>query len=94
MSEKYYVYIVGNARPTLYIGVTKNLPKRMDEHQKGLVEGFTSHYKLTKLLYLEEHKLFIDALARERQLKHWNRQWKLELIQKHNPSLQDLTGTL
>lgn len=94
MPAQYFVYILGNERPTLYIGVTRNISKRMDEHQYGLVDGFTTKYRLNKLLHLESFEHLSDALAREKQLKHWNRQWKLDLIQQYNPSLQDLTHTL
>jgi putative endonuclease len=86
----YYVYIVGNDRPTLYIGVTNNLRKRIYEHRQGFVDGFTKKYHLKKLLYYE---LFIDpgnAIVREKQLKHWNREWKLDLIKKMNPEFKDL----
>ena len=91
MKALYYVYILANDRPTLYIGVTRNLAKRMDEHQRGLVEGFTQKYHLKKLLYAEPFDQLVDALAREKQLKHWNRQWKLDLIKEHNPSFRDLS---
>ena len=90
MSKNYYVYIIGNDRPTLYIGVTNNLIRRVYEHKHGLVEGFTKKYGLKKLLYFEVFNRIDDAIAREKQLKHWNREWKLELIRKTNPSLKDL----
>lgn len=86
----YYVYIVGNNRPTLYIGVTNNLERRIIEHKKELLEGFTKKYHLYKLLYFDEFPSINEALRREKQLKHWNREWKLQLIQQKNPSLQDL----
>lgn len=86
----YYVYIIGNERPTLYIGVTNNLIKRINEHKSNLVDGFTKRYQLKKLLHFEEFKFIRDAIEREKQLKHWNRIWKLELIKKKNPELKDL----
>lgn len=81
---------MGNDRPTLYIGVTNNLIRRVYEHKQGFVEGFTKQYSLKKLLYFEEYQDVQDALSREKQLKHWNREWKLQLIEKINPELKDL----
>lgn len=88
--KSFFVYIVGNDRPTLYIGVTSNLLKRIYEHKNGLVDGFTQKYGLTKLLYFEEYSDVNEAIKRERQLKHWNREWKLSLIKKANRNLDDL----
>ncbi len=90
MVKQFYVYIMGNERPTLYIGVTNNLIRRVFEHKNGLTDGFTKRYRLDKLLYFEVFRWIEDAITREKQLKHWNRQWKLELIQKTNPTLKDL----
>ena len=90
MSKTFYVYIMGNNRPTLYIGVTNDLIRRVYEHKRGMIEGFTKKYKLKKLLYFEVFSSIDDAIAREKQLKHWNRAWKLELIRKMNPNLRDL----
>lgn len=87
---QYYVYIIGNERPTLYIGVTNNLIRRVYEHKSKFVEGFTKKYSLTKLFYFEIFSSIQDALNREKQLKHWNREWKLNLIKKVNPNLKDL----
>ena len=90
----YYVYIVGNRRPTLYIGVTNNLVRRVFEHKNGLADGFTKRYSLSKLLYFETFSASISAIEREKQLKHWERAWKLELIRKVNPKLADLYPTI
>ena len=90
MNENYYVYILGNERPTLYIGVTNNLTRRIHEHKQGFVEGFTKKYSLKDLLYFEAFSCSRDAIIREKQLKHWNRDWKLDLIKTKNPSLKDL----
>jgi putative endonuclease len=90
MRKKYYVYILGNVRPTIYIGVTNNLSRRIYEHKKGLIEGFSTKYCLTKLLYFEEYISSVEAITREKQLKAWKRNWKLELIRKNNPSFKDL----
>ena len=81
---------MGNPRPTLYIGVTNDLVRRVYEHKQGFVEGFTKKYALHNLLYFEEFGSIEDAILREKRLKHWNREWKLELIRKANPSLKDL----
>ena len=90
MSRNYYVYIMGNERPTLYIGVSNDIVRRVYDHKKGFVEGFTRKYGLHKLLYFESFRGIEDAIAREKQLKHWNRTWKLDLITKVNPNLEDL----
>lgn len=92
--KDYYVYILGNDRPTLYIGVTNNLTRRIYEHKEGLDDGFTKKYKLKKLLYFEIFNNIDLAIQREKQLKHWNRDWKLELIKKSNPTLKDLYDTI
>ena len=86
----YHVYVMGNERPTLYIGVTSDLIRRAHEHKQGLVDGFSKKYGLKKLLYFEEFGSIEDAIIREKRLKHWNHEWKLSLIQKSNPNLKDL----
>ncbi len=88
--KKYFIYIMGNLRPTLYIGVTSDLIKRAYEHKNGAVDGFTKKYKLHNLLYYEIYNNINDAITREKQLKHWNRKWKLDLIEKVNPKFKDL----
>lgn len=88
--KNYFVYIIGNERPTLYIGVTNDLVKRVYEHKKGIVSSFTKKYSLNKILYFEIFNHIEDALKREKQLKHWNRNWKLEIIIKENPNFEDL----
>ena len=90
----YFVYILGNSRPTLYIGVTNNLVRRIWEHKKGFVDGFTKKYGLTKLLYFGQFTYVEDAIKREKQLKHWNRKWKLDLIKKTNPQFKDLYSSI
>ena len=88
--KKYYVYIMGNIRLTLYIGVTNDLIRRVYEHKHGLAEGFTKKYNLKKLLYFKIYDSSKEAIAREKQLKHWNREWKLNLIRRSNPTFKDL----
>ncbi len=88
----YYVYILTNKyNTTFYIGVTNNIAKRLFEHKFGLVEGFTKKYKIKKLIYLEEYNNINEAIAREKQLKNWHRDWKLNLIKKINPGLEEIS---
>lgn len=90
MERQGFIYIMGNKRPTLYIGVTSNLVKRVYEHKKDLVEGFCKRYKLHKLLYYEIFDDIGEAIEREKQLKNWHREWKLNLIKSKNPDFKDL----
>jgi len=92
MGKKYYIYILASKRNgTLYIGVTNDLDRRVNEHKSKIVEGFTKKYNVDKLVYCEEYNNVEDALKREKQLKKWNRKWKLELIEKSNPEWTDLS---
>jgi len=75
---------------TLYIGVTKDLIKRVWEHKHGFVDGFTNKYKIKNLVYFEQHTTIMNAIHREKRLKEWKLQWKLGLIEKHNPNWNDL----
>jgi len=87
---QYYVYILGNNRPTLYVGVTSSLAKRIYQHRNNLIKGFTSKYLIHKLLYYEVVNNPQSALGREKQLKNWHREWKLNLIKLKNPEFKDL----
>jgi putative endonuclease len=90
--KTYYVYIMTNEPyGTLYIGVTSNLSKRIYEHKNGLIDGFTKKYELTKLVYIEETNQIYSAITREKALKRWNRDWKIDLINNYNPSWRDLS---
>lgn len=93
-NRQYFVYIMANAKPVLYIGVTNNLVKRVHEHKEELAEGFTKQYNLKKLVYFETFSEIAEAIKREKQLKHWKRTWKLALIQKTNLGFNDLYGTI
>jgi len=91
MSKQPAVYILANKRNgTLYIGVTSNLRKRAWEHKNDLIEGFTKRYGVHRLVYYELHEDMALAIHREKQMKKWNRAWKLELIEKQNPDWKDL----
>ncbi len=91
----YYVYILASKRNgTLYTGVTNNLIKRIYEHKSDLIEGFTKKYRVHMLVYYEEKNDVSVAIEREKNIKKWNRQWKIELIEKSNPSWKDLYSEL
>jgi len=91
MSKKGYLYILANRRNgTLYVGVTSDLVKRIEEHRQKLVEGFTRKYEITHLVYFETFEEIREAIIRERQIKEWKRKWKTELIQSINPYWRDL----
>jgi putative endonuclease len=95
MKENFYVYILASQRRgTLYIGVTSDLIKRVYEHKSGLVDGFTKQYGVRRLVYYEVAEDAEAALTRERQIKKWNRAWKLRLIEEHNPEWEDLYNSL
>ena len=75
---------------TIYVGVTSDLIKRVWQHKNHVVEGFTEQYKVDKLVYYEIWQDERGAIQREKTLKHWNRNWKLALIEKENPEWRDL----
>ncbi len=85
------VYILANQRNgTLYIGVTSDLVKRVHEHRSDLVDGFTRRYVVHSLVWFEQHESMESAITREKQLKKWNRAWKLRLIEENNSAWRDL----
>jgi putative endonuclease len=91
MTKQPAVYILASKRNgTLYVGVTSNLQNRTWIHQNEPVEGFTRKYGVHRLVYYELHPDMISAITREKQIKKWNRAWKLELIEEQNPDWQDL----
>lgn len=89
--NQYYIYILASQKNgTLYIGVTNDLERRVFEHKNKINPGFTSKYNVDKLVYFEAFGLIKDAIAREKQLKKWNRQWKINLIEEENQDWKDL----
>lgn len=90
-SRQYYVYILSSFKNgSLYIGVTSNLENRIYLHKNGLIEGFTKKYNIKNLVYFEIYDDISNAITREKQIKRWKRIWKIELIEKNNPSWNDL----
>ena len=85
-----YVYIMANNRPTLYTGVTSALVQRVYQHKNDLIKGFTSKYKLHKLVYYETLNTIMSAIIREKQIKDMNRSEKIAMIEKVNPNFEDL----
>ncbi len=87
----FYVYILASGNNgTLYVGITNNLLRRVFEHKHKLLEGFTKEHYVDKLVHFEEFDYIDQATHREKQLKRWNRKWKLELIEDSNPKWIDL----
>lgn len=95
MGKTYYVYVLASKRNgTLYIGVTNDLSRRMGEHKDGLIAGFTKQYGVKTLVYYELFEDINEAIAREKRLKKYKREWKMNLIQEHNVEWRDLTFEL
>jgi len=90
-----YVYIITNKKEgTLYIGVTSNLVKRVYEHKQKFIDGFSKKYNLTNLVYYEQFDSIENAIKREKQLKNWKREWKLNIINQFNPTWKDLYSSI
>ena len=89
--KSYYIYIMASRRNgTLYIGITNDIVRRVYEHKNNFIDGFTSKYGIHNLVYYEQFDNIESAIQREKQLKKWNRKWKLELIERANPNWKDL----
>ena len=89
------VYILASRRNgTLYVGVTSNLLRRIWEHKADSIDGFTSRYGVHTLVWYEVHETMSSAISREKNIKRWNRRWKLELIERLNPDWRDLYGEI
>ena len=85
------VYILASHKNgTLYIGVTSNLIQRLDQHRSGLIEGFTKDYGVHRLVWFESGGSMEEANRREKQIKKWNRAWKIREIESFNPEWRDL----
>jgi len=86
MSKQFYVYILASKRNgTLYTGVTSNLPQRIWQRKNDQIDGFSKKYNIKQLVFFEKHDTAESAILREKQIKKWNRAWKLNLIKKDNP---------
>lgn len=93
--HNYFVYILASQRNgTLYTGMTNDLSRRMWEHKNGYVKGFTDKYRVKSLVWFENHTNVYRAIYREKRIKKWRRDWKLELIERRNPNWLDLTDSL
>jgi len=92
-NKNYYVYIITNRiNSVFYIGITNDMERRILEHKEKLVKGFSSKYNLNKLVYYESCTNSIDAIRREKQLKNWHRDWKINLVMTKNPKFEDLSN--
>ena len=91
----FYVYLLAS-KPygTLYVGVTSDLPRRIWEHKNKVVPGFTRRYGVDRLVWFEAHQETAEALRREKQIKEWKRDWKINLLERDNPHWVDLSSTL
>jgi putative endonuclease len=89
---RYWVYIMAGRGGTLYVGATKDLKRRVQEHTRGTLSGFASKYKVTRLVYYESALNAAGAFSRERQIKRYRRQKKLDLINSMNPRWEDLVA--
>ncbi len=93
--KNYYIYIMASKKDgVFYIGVTGDLLKRVWQHREGFVEGFTKKYYVKKLVYYEITSDIKSAIQREKQIKRWKREWKIELIEKSNPDWRDLYDSI
>jgi len=93
--KQFYVYILASKKNgTLYVGVTSDIRKRIYEHLEGLYDGFTKQHSIKRLVWYEVHDTVATAIQREKNLKDWKREWKIELIEDKNPDWNDLYSTL
>lgn len=90
MKQSYVYILVNEYRTTFYIGITSNLKIRVQQHIDGLGSKFTSKYNIKYLVYFEEYTDINQAILREKQLKNWNHDWKIELIKKFNPTIETI----
>ena len=93
MNRVYFVYILANTRRgVLYIGMTNDWARRLEQHRAKAVPGFTNKYGVIRLVHVEEYSSLDDARSRERTLKRWRREWKFKLIEENNPDWRDLAA--
>lgn len=91
--QEHYVYILANKRNgTLYVGMAENITKRVVKHKDRRANWFAAKYDVRKLVYYEKHKSLENVIKREKQIKKWNRRWKIKLIEKQNPEWEDLSS--
>jgi putative endonuclease len=88
----FHVYILASRSRVLYVGVTNDLARRVNEHKRGSVPGFTTRYRVTRLVYFEEFADVRDAIVREKEIKGWTRSRKIRLIENRNPTWEDLSS--
>ncbi|WP_407157725.1 GIY-YIG nuclease family protein [Bradyrhizobium sp. STM 3557] len=88
------VHLASGHHGTLYIGVTNDLRRRLEQHRTGRGSRFVSKYKVNRLVYVETYPTAMEAIAREKQLKNWHRDWKIELIERDNLDWSDLSGLI
>lgn len=89
--KDFWVYILASKpRGTLYVGVTNDLIRRVHEYREGLVDGFTKRHDVKLLVYYERHDTVLAAIQREKNIKHWSRQWKIDLVISQNPEWRDM----
>ncbi len=93
--KTYFVYILANRKEgTIYVGITSDIIRRVYEHKTKSDDGFTSEYNVDRLVYFEQFFDVLEAIAREKRLKRWRRNWKIELIESGNPEWRDLYDDL
>jgi putative endonuclease len=89
--KRFFVYMLASRpRGVLYVGVTSALASRAWQHREGMIDGFTKRYYVRRLVWFEEHADALSAIRREKQLKHWRRDWKIALVEQENPDWRDL----
>lgn len=95
MNKKFWIYILcSKPKGTLYVGFTGDLSRRLYEHKNKLIEGFTQKHDINRIVYAESFQYVDQAIQREKCLKRWKRDWKIKLIEEHNPDWHDLYDTL
>ena len=90
MDRLYYVYILASRSRNLYTGVTSSLMRRIQEHREGRVPGFTTRYRIHRLVYVESFRDVHEAIGREKEIKSWRREKRVKLIERQNPTWRDL----